>query len=56
MDLQYKQLQVPRISYLPLLIPEIRKNLLDLVLDENTCALLKESNLWLECEGEPLKW
>lgn len=51
-----KQLQVPRISYLPLIIPEIRKNLLDLVLDENTSALLKESNLWLDCEREPLKW
>ncbi|KAK9900431.1 APG5-domain-containing protein [Cystobasidium minutum MCA 4210] len=49
-------LQVPRISYLPLIIPEIRKNLLDLVLDDNAAALLKESNLWLECEGEPLKW
>lgn len=50
------QMQVPRISYLPLLIPEIRKNLLDLVLDDNESALLREDQLWLDCEGEPLRW
>lgn len=49
-------MQVPRISYLPLLIPEIRKNLLDLVLDDNESALLREDQLWLECEDEPLRW
>jgi autophagy-related protein 5 len=51
------QIQAPRISYLALLIPEIRKNLCDLVLDETAAAALREEDWWFEAEkGNPLKW
>ncbi|GAA6028924.1 hypothetical protein JCM8097_001508 [Rhodosporidiobolus ruineniae] len=50
-------IQAPRISYLPLLIPQIRKYLLELVLDDNSLAGLREEDIWFEAEGSgPLKW
>ncbi|EJU04467.1 hypothetical protein DACRYDRAFT_76943 [Dacryopinax primogenitus] len=50
-------IQAPRISYLPLLIPEIRQNLCDLVLDEATAAALREEDWWFETEKDNvLKW
>jgi len=50
-------IQAPRISYLPLLIPEIRKNLCDLVLDETAAASLREEDWWFEGDNKNvLKW
>ncbi|GAA5917267.1 hypothetical protein JCM6882_009268 [Rhodosporidiobolus microsporus] len=50
-------IQAPRISYLPLLIPQIRKYFLDLVLDDNSAASLRNEDIWFEAEGgAPLKW
>lgn len=54
MDVYY--MQAPRIAYLPMLLGELRTNLLDLVLDDHGRATLAEDQLWLECQGEPLKW
>ncbi|KAG8932456.1 autophagy protein 5 [Tulasnella sp. 417] len=41
-------IQAPRISYLPLLLPDIKKHLTDLVLDEANAGLLKEDDWWFE--------
>ncbi|GAA5823957.1 hypothetical protein JCM11251_003357 [Rhodosporidiobolus azoricus] len=50
-------IQAPRISYLPLLLPQIRKYFLDLVLDDNSAASLRDEDIWFEAEGGgPLKW
>ena len=50
------QIQAPRISYLPLLLPSIRRHLVDLVLDEGAAATLSDDSLWFEAAGEPWKW
>ena len=50
------QLRAPRIAYLPLLIQDIRRLLLELVLDDHALATLKEDQLWFDYDGEPLKW
>ena len=50
-------IQAARVSYLPLLVPEIRKFLVDVVLDEEGAKILKEEDWWFEAEdGSPLKW
>jgi autophagy-related protein 5 len=50
-------LQAPRVSYLPLLMPEIRKYLMDVVFDEAAGKVLKEDDWWFETEeGITLKW
>ncbi|KIY50187.1 autophagy protein 5 [Fistulina hepatica ATCC 64428] len=49
--------QAPRVSYLPLLVPQIRKFLMDLVFDEAASKDLKEEDWWFEHEnGTLLKW
>ncbi|BGO99910.1 Autophagy protein 5 [Rhodotorula toruloides] len=48
--------QAPRIAYLPLLLPQIRKYFVNLVLDDNTAASLRDQDLWFEADGVPLKW
>lgn len=52
----FQQLQAPRTTYLPLLLQDIRKHLVDLVLDDAQQATLNPSNFWFDCNGEPLKW
>lgn len=47
---------VPRISYLPLIVAEVKKNLLDLVLEQPALNTLNEKELWFEYEGQPLRW
>ncbi|KAK0556018.1 autophagy protein 5 [Tilletia horrida] len=53
---------IPRISYLPLLIPHLRKYFLDTVLDEAQLLTLSsptnkdETSLWFEFGGTPLRW
>jgi len=50
-------IQAPRVSYLPLLVPDIKKFLVDVVLDEEGAKILKEEDWWFEAEdGNPLKW
>ncbi|KAF8524869.1 autophagy protein 5 [Hysterangium stoloniferum] len=50
-------IQAPRVSYLPLLIPEIKKFLTDLVLDDAGNMSVKEMDWWFEGEdGHPIKW
>lgn len=50
-------MQAPRVSYLPLLMPEIRKFLMDVVFDEAAASVLKEEEWWFESEeGTLLKW
>ncbi|KAI0041749.1 hypothetical protein FA95DRAFT_1610763 [Auriscalpium vulgare] len=50
-------IQAARVTYLPLLIPEIKRFLLDVVFDEDAARLLKEEDWWFESEeGNLLKW
>jgi autophagy-related protein 5 len=50
-------MQAPRVSYLPLLMPEIKKFLMDVVFDEAAASVLKEEEWWFESEeGTLLKW
>ncbi|GAA6057247.1 hypothetical protein JCM3770_003821 [Rhodotorula araucariae] len=49
-------LQASRISYLPLVLPQVRKYFLSLVLDDNSAASLRMDDLWFEADGVPLKW
>ncbi|KAG8881377.1 autophagy protein 5 [Tulasnella sp. 331] len=52
------KIQAPRISYLPLLIPDIKKHLTDVILDESNAALVKEEDWWFEEteRGGLMKW
>jgi autophagy-related protein 5 len=50
-------MQAPRVSYLPLLVPEIKRFLMDVVFDEAAGKALKEEDWWFEGEdGSLLKW
>ncbi|TFK18930.1 autophagy protein 5 [Coprinopsis marcescibilis] len=50
-------LQAPRVTYLPLLLPEIRRFLMDVVFDEAAASSLKEEDWWFETEeGTVMKW
>ncbi|KAH9040835.1 autophagy protein Apg5-domain-containing protein [Lactarius hengduanensis] len=50
-------LQAPRVSYLPLLIPEIKRFLQDVVFDDEAARTMKEEDWWFESEeGHLLKW
>lgn len=55
--LEYYYLQAPRVSYLPLVMPQIRKYLMDVVFDDTAAKHLKEEDWWFETEdGTVLKW
>ncbi len=47
------QMHAPRYTYLPLLIPEIRENLIELALDDQQLAEVDEKNWWFEEEVGP---
>lgn len=50
-------IQAPRVSYLPLLIPEIKRFLQDIVFDDEAARVMKEEDWWFESEeGHLLKW
>ncbi|CAA7259270.1 unnamed protein product [Cyclocybe aegerita] len=50
-------IQAPRVSYLPLLVIEIRRFLMDVVFDEVAAKTLKDEEWWFESEeGTLLKW
>ncbi|KAI0093454.1 autophagy protein Apg5-domain-containing protein [Irpex rosettiformis] len=49
--------QAPRVSYLPLLIPDLKRFLLDVVFDEAAARTVKEEDWWFESDdGNLLKW
>ena len=49
--------QAPRVSYLPLLVPEIRRFLTDVVFDDEAAKMLRDEDWWFESEdGQLLKW
>lgn len=47
---------VSRISYLPLLLAEVRRNLLPLVLDDAALQKVEDKDCWFSYEGVPLRW
>jgi autophagy-related protein 5 len=50
-------IQAARVTYLPLLVPEIKRFLNDVVFDEEGSKIVKEEEWWFEAEdGSPLKW
>lgn len=50
-------IQAPRVSYLPLLVPEIKRFLMDVVFDETAARTMKEEEWWFESDGGGLlKW
>ncbi|PSR84402.1 hypothetical protein PHLCEN_2v5439 [Hermanssonia centrifuga] len=50
-------IQAPRVSYLPLLVPELKRFLMDVVFDEAAARVIKEEDWWFESEdGTLLKW
>ncbi|KIY65911.1 autophagy-related protein [Cylindrobasidium torrendii FP15055 ss-10] len=50
-------IQAPRVSYLPLVLPEIRRFFADLVFDETGAKDIKDEDWWFEnTDGVPLKW
>lgn len=50
-------LQAPRVSYLPLLVPEIKRFLTDVVFDDAAARAMKEEDWWFESDdGALLKW
>ncbi|KAF8605558.1 autophagy protein 5 [Ceratobasidium sp. AG-I] len=57
-NLESYYIQAPRISYLPLLLPDIRKHLTDLVLDDTAATTIKDEDWWFEDadSGAPVKW
>lgn len=50
-------IQAPRVSYLPLLVPEIKRFLSDLVFDDAGNMSIRETDWWFEGDdGHPIKW
>ena len=50
-------IQAPRVSYLPLLIPDLKRFLVDVVFDEAAARTVKEEDWWFESDdGNLLKW
>lgn len=49
--------QAPRVTYLPLLVPEIKRFLTDIVFDGAAAKAIKEEEWWFETEDRILmKW
>lgn len=49
--------QAPRVSYIPLLVPEIKRFLTDIVFDGAAAKAVKEEDWWFESEdGVVMKW
>lgn len=50
------QIQAPRISYLPLLLPDIKRHLVEIVLDD--ASVVKDEEWWFEESGTGtiMKW
>ena len=55
--LEFYYVQAPRVSYLPLLVPEIKRFLVEVVFDSAAGKTVKEEEWWFESEdGVPMKW
>ncbi|GAA98958.1 hypothetical protein E5Q_05646 [Mixia osmundae IAM 14324] len=48
--------QAPRLSYLPLILQDARRQLIEMVLDDSALATLKDDQIWFECQGVPMRW
>jgi autophagy-related protein 5 len=49
--------QAPRVSYLPLIVPELKRFLFDIVFDEEAAQLLNDEDWWFESEDSVIvKW
>jgi autophagy-related protein 5 len=49
--------QAPRVSYLPLLVPDLKRFFSDVVFDDEAARVLNEDEWWFESEdGTLLKW
>ncbi|UZJ54202.1 hypothetical protein CBS101457_003522 [Exobasidium rhododendri] len=48
--------KAPRISYLPLVLQEVKSNLLALMVDDEVLRSMKEEEFWFLYEGTPLRW
>lgn len=46
------QVQAPRYTYLPLLLPQIKENLVSLALDDEQLATTNEAQWWFEEDAE----
>ena len=46
----------PSTACIPLLVPEIKRFLQDIVFDDEAARLMKEEEWWFESEGHLLKW
>lgn len=49
-------MKAPRISYLPLVLQEVKNDLLSLMMDEATLRSIKEDDYCFVYEGTPLRW
>lgn len=50
-------IQAPRVSYPPLIMPELRNFLMDVVFHETSAQAMKPNEWWFSSEdGAPLKW
>lgn len=48
--------RAPRISYLPLLLRDVKANLLSIMLDDASLSSIKEEEFWFTYDGTPLRW
>jgi autophagy-related protein 5 len=49
-------LKAPRISYLPLILQDIKSNLIAMMVDGAALKEIKEEDYWFLYEGTPLRW
>lgn len=45
-----------RISYLPLLLQEVKSTLLPMMMEDDAVQGLRDESFWFTCEGVPLRW
>ena len=49
-------IKAPRISYLPLVLQEVKSSLLAVMMDDTALNAIKEEDYWFMYEGTPLRW
>ena len=49
-------IKAPRISYLPLVLQEVKNSLLAMMMDDAALNAIKEEDFWFMYEGVPLRW
>lgn len=50
------QIQAPRVAYLPLILPEVRRQLFALTLDSTAASAISDDDIWLSHNSAPLRW